>query len=172
MYQVDSKDKVIKLENVPQSSVGAPTPVVLSDEGKTILAFHLQNTPEGWDGTTCRIIRPDSEEPLAFIEFKWCHAFMFGPPNDEAFSGHPLANRGLDPYGAYEVLNSSWIRQLERMNSVHEHHKPERFWDRHHYIFAFHDSTFECVADGFHVNESFGSMKSMIPVMSEKLWAG
>jgi len=143
----------------------------LSDEGKVLLAFHLENTPEDWDGTTCRIIRPDSEESLAIIEFKWSHASMFGPPNDEAFSGHPLADRGLKPYGAYEVLNSSWIRQLEQMNSIHEHYKPERFWKRRHYIFAFHDSVFECVADGFEVTETLGSMQSILTVIAEKLWA-
>ncbi len=97
MYQIDEKDRIVELIDVPQSSVGAPTPVVLSDEGKTILAFHLQNTPEGWDGTSVRIIRPESEEPSALVEFKWCHAYMFGPPNDEAFRGHPLADRGLKP---------------------------------------------------------------------------
>jgi hypothetical protein len=171
MYQVDEQDRVVVLENVPQSSVGAPTPIVLSDEGKTVIAFHLQDTPENWDGTSVGIIQPESEAPSAIVEFKWCYAYMFGPPNDEAFSGHPLSDRGLDPYGAYEVLNSSWIRQLERMNSVHQYHKPERFWERHHYIFAFHDSTFECVADGFHITQAFGSMISMIPLMAEKLWA-
>jgi hypothetical protein len=127
MYQVDENDTVVALENVPQSSVGAPTPIVLSDEGKTIIAFHLENTRDDWDGTSVRIIRPESEESSAIVEFKWCYAYMFGPPNDEAFSGHPLSARGLDPYGAYEVLNSSWIRQLERMNSVHQYHKPEPF---------------------------------------------
>jgi hypothetical protein len=171
MYHVDEKDRIVALDGIPQSSVGAPTPIVLSDEGKTLLAFHLQDTPDDWDGTRVRIIRPESEGPLAIVEFKWCHAIMFGPPNDEAFSGHPLANHGLGPYRAYEVLNSSWIRQLERMNAVHEHHKPERFWEQHHYIFAFHDSTFECVADGFNVTESFGCMESIIPVMAETLWA-
>ena len=52
---------------------------------------------------------------------------MFGPPNDEAFDGHPLARRGLRPYGAFEVTHSSWIRQLEQMNSVHPHHSPPLF---------------------------------------------
>ena len=32
MYQVDENDKVIELKDVPQSSVGAPLPIVLSDE--------------------------------------------------------------------------------------------------------------------------------------------
>ena len=171
MYEVDEKDQVVVLENVPRSSVGAPTPIVLSDEGKTMLAFHLQNTPDDWDGTSVRLIGPEYEEPSAIVEFEWCYAYMFGPPNDEAFSGHPLSARGLDPYGAYEVLNSSWIRQLERMNAVHQYHEPERFWERHHYIFAFHDSTFECVADGLSVTHAFGSMVSLVPLMAEKLWA-
>lgn len=171
MYVVDEKDQIVELDGMPQSSVGAPHPVVLSDEGKVVLAFYLQNTPEDWDRTTVRIVGKDSNEPVAIVHFTWCHAHMFGPPNDEAFSGHPLAERGLAPYGAYEVINSSWIRQLERMYSVHEHHKPERFWERHHFIFAFHDSTFECVADGFDVVETHGSMKSILPLMEEKLWA-
>lgn len=169
MYAIDQKDQVVKLDDVPQSSVGAPTPIVLSDEGKTLLAFHLQNTPEDWDGTTIRLIGPESEEPSAIVEFKWCYAYMFGPPNDEAFNGHPLYKRGLHPYGAFEVIGSSWLRQLERMNSVHPYHKPERFWARHHYIFAFHDSTFECVADRFQITETFGSMVSIIPQMAERL---
>ena len=171
MYEVDEKDQVVELEGVPQSSVGAPIPVLISEEGKVVLAFYLQNTPEGWDGTTVRIMNSDSEESLAIVEFTICYAHMFGPPNDEAFDGHPLAGRGLKPYGAYEVLNSSWLRQLEQMNSVHEHHKPDRFWKRHHYIFAFHDSTFECVADGFEITETYGSMESTLPLMARKLWA-
>lgn len=170
MYEVDDRDKVVKLEGVPQSSVGAPIPVVLSDEGKVVLAFYLQDTPEDWDGTSVQIVDSVSEEPSAIVEFKWCYAYMFGPPNDEAFSGHPLYERGLMPYGAYEVTDSSWIRKLERMNSVHSYHKAERFWQRHHYVFAFHDSTFECVADGFEITETMGSMQSLLPLMAKKLW--
>src|SRR5207249_4784922 len=32
MYLVDGQDRVVKLDGVPQSSVGAPLPIVLSDE--------------------------------------------------------------------------------------------------------------------------------------------
>jgi len=32
MYEVDLKDRVVELEGVPQSSVGAPIPVVLAGE--------------------------------------------------------------------------------------------------------------------------------------------
>lgn len=69
---------------------------------------------------------------------------MFGPPNDEAFAGHPLADRGLNPYSVAEVQRSSWIRGLERMNSVHARHSRERFLEhKRHFVFAFHDSTFK-----------------------------
>lgn len=171
MYKVDGQDKIVELENVPQSCVGAPEPVVLSDEHRTVLAFYLQEPPDECGGTSVNVVSQSSERSVTIVQFASCYDYMFGSPNDEAFDGHPLARKGLRPYGAYEVLNSSWIRQLERMNSVHPYHKPERFWERHHYIFAFHDSTFECVADGFQITQSFGSMMSMVPIMAEELWA-
>ncbi len=87
---------------------------------------------------------------------------MFGPPNDEAFAGHPLASRGLQPYGAFEVLASSWIRQLERMNAVHRHHDPEDFAVYRHIVLAFHDSTFECIAEGYTCEEAWGFPSSLI----------
>ena len=55
----------------------------------------------------------------------------------------------LEPYGAFEIKHSSWIRQLERMNSVHPHHSPEPFEWLRHYVLSFRDTTFECVAHGF-----------------------
>ena len=168
MYPVDEKDKVVKLTMVPKSSPGSPLPIVVSNEGKTVLSYLIHEEPN-WDDP-----RPEDfvwTEQVAIVEFNRCHAHMFGAPNDEAFSGHPLAKKGLEPYGAYEIGSSSWIRQLERMNSVHPYHKPERFWERHHYIFAFHDSTFECVANEFFVTTTHGSMESILPMMAEKLWA-
>jgi hypothetical protein len=170
MYQVDNQDTVVRLADFPQSSVGAPMPIVLSNEYKVIVAFYMENVAKDWDGSTVRVVGFDSDEPAALVEFKWCYAYMFGPPNDEAFRGHPLAERGLSPYGSYEVLNSSWIRSLERMNSVHHNHKPESFWTRHHYILTFHDSTFECVSDGYKVCKTLGSMESILPIMAEDFW--
>ena len=170
MYLVDERDKVVDLENVPQSSVGAPLPLVLSDEHKILLAYIVQDTPPDWDGSYVRVVDPGtSGEPLALVEFRAYSSFMFGAPNDEAFAGHPLANRGLHPYGAFQIENSSWIRQLEQMNSVHPYHKPERFERLKHFVFTFHDSTFECVATGFTVSEHEGSLESLLPAMQSRL---
>jgi hypothetical protein len=170
MYSVDDKDRVVTLADIPQSSIGAPLPIVLSCEHITVIAFYLNDTSDGWDGVSVRVITSDTAgEPLAIVRFSICYSSTFGPPNDEAFSGHPLASRGLKPYGAFVIENSSWIRGLERMNAVHPYHKPERFWTRKHYIFTFHDSTFECVADGYSVEVHESSLSAAMPRMLEHL---
>jgi hypothetical protein len=165
MYQVDEKDKVVPLEGVPQGSVGSPRPLVLASEGRVVLAYYVVSPeilqlPEGVRGRTI------GDEPFSVVLLRRCSAHMFGPPNDEAFAGHPLASRGLQPYGAYRIEHSSWIRQLERMNSVHPRHQPERYRQLNHLVFAFHDSTFECVCQGFETKTSEGSSQTMIQEMA------
>jgi hypothetical protein len=124
-YTVDDRDSVQPLAGFPQSSIGAPTPIVIASEETLFVAFYLEQRDPNWDGTTCKVITPDTnDEPVAVVRFSGATAHFFGPPNDEAFSGHPLAARGLHAYGAFEVLSSSWIRALERMNSVHPRHRP------------------------------------------------
>lgn len=163
MYSIDSLDEVVEVTGLPQSSIGAPCPMILAGEHHLHLAYLLEERPDDWDGTTVRILDEISPgEPVALVEFSRAYAHMFGPPNDEAFSGHPLASRGLDPYGAYEVLHSSWIRNLEGMNAVHPHHKPEHFASYRHFVFAFHDTTFECVAADFRMSRHEGSVEEIL----------
>src|SRR5262245_61498128 len=99
MYEVDSRDSVQELAGVPQWSIGAPVPLVISDDGRTVLAYYLEEVLSERDGRTT----PNLSDQVAIIRFASCYALMFGPPNDEAFDGHPLASRGLEPYRAFEV---------------------------------------------------------------------
>ena len=162
MYSVDSEDTVRERKDVPQSSVGAPCPMVLSGEHYLHLAYYLE-TEEPWDGSSVRAVGEHSEgEPCALVQFTGAVAHMFGPPNDEAFAGHPLAVRGLQPYGVFEVQNSSWVRTLARMNSVHPQHRPERFAKYKHFVFAFHDSVFECVSENFELSVHRGSVSNVL----------
>jgi hypothetical protein len=94
---------------------------------------------------------------------------MSGPPNDEAFSSHPLYSRGLKPYGAWEVQQSSWIRRIERMNSSHPRHQPERYWALRHLIFPLKECTFECVCKAFDVRTGHGTLAEAIPEMVKLL---
>lgn len=162
MYQVNA-DQPRELTGLPQSCIGAPCPIVWADEHSLYLAYYLETVNRDWDGASVRdVSESNADEPIAVVSFKHSYAHMFGPPNDEAFSGHPLASRGVQPYAAYEVANSSWIHSLERMNSVHQYHQPERFEAYKHYIFTFHDSTFECVAEGFTLSRATGNVRSAL----------
>lgn len=122
-------------------------PLVVASEHALLLEYSVHETPN-WR-------RPESErsfepgELLALVEFSLPFAVLFGPPNEEALTGHPLAALGLSAYSAYEVRDSSWIRGLEQMNRVHPHHRAENYASHRHFIFTFHDSTFECVARDF-----------------------
>ncbi len=168
MYNIDEKDKVVEIEGIPQSSIGAPIPFIMSDEYRIILAYYLEETPPDWDGTSVRIVGLSTiDEPIALVQFDRYKAYYFGPPNDEAFAGHPLASRGLGPYGFFEIENSSWIRQLENMNSVHPYHIPDKFYDLKHVIISFHGSIFECVCRDFRLSIKRGSILSLLPEMTE-----
>jgi len=138
MYSVDERDHVVELQGVPQLDPGAPEPIVVADERRLLLAYRVAEL-----GT------PDfgSPEKWAVVEFRRCCAHFLGPPNDDALSGHPLYERGLTAYGVFEVRDSSWIRLMERRNGVHYLHDPSRYARLTHFIFTFHDSTFECVAE-------------------------
>jgi len=167
MYEVDDRDRVTRLVGVPQSSVGAPNPLVVSDGLTVVLAYYVQDTPPDWDGSWARMVGPTTDgEPAALIRFDICLAHQLGPPNDEAFAGHPLASRGLEPYGAFEIIASSWIRGLERRNRVHPAHRPESYAAFRHLVLAFHDQTFECVCKSFSVTLTQGSIAGLLPSMT------
>jgi len=142
MYTIDEKDEIIPWNDVPGCEAGAPCPVVFSDEFTVVVAYYGRNTIPLSE-------KYPQDEKFVFVRFDLYNAMMFGPPNEEAYGGHPLAARGLRPCEAFLVKNSSWIRQLERMNSIHPYHRPEKYDELTHYILTFHDSTFECVAKSF-----------------------
>lgn len=160
MYSVDEKDNVIKLSSIPKSSVGAPIPIVLSDENTTIVAYYMEDENYNPEFTN---------EPIAIVTFSQCLSVMFGPPNDETFSGHPLASRGLSPYSFFQIENSSWLRILENMNSIHPYHSHKIFENYNHYILSFHDSVLECLASEFNFEVVEGPILNTLNDMKEKL---
>lgn len=172
MYTVDDLDEVVALD-APHSNIGAPLPLILADDSTAVLAYYLEDTPPHWDGSSIRVMTHESVDQFAIVVFRGVWSQMLGAPNDEAFDGHPLAARGLGPYRPFVVRNSSWVRALERMNSRHEFHDGPRFLREHvHYVFAFHDSTFECVARGIRWSVNHGSLEAALPMMQEELERG
>lgn len=169
MYPVDGHDRVVDLAEVPAPSVGAPLPVVAADEGTLLLAYLPEVPVPGWDGTWAERIDRDSAGPVVLVRFAGVAAWQWGPPNDEAFQGHPLADRGLRPYGVFRVEHSSWMRQLERMNRVHPQHRPAAFKDLAHLVFTFHDSTLEAIAQAFTAEPRSGPIAAVVREMQQLL---
>src|SRR5262249_17054638 len=123
MYPVDERDTVVGLDDCPRPDIEGPLPLVLSDDYNLVLAYLVSEPDPNWDGSYATVVSSQSEELLVAVgRFRRPYAHMFGPPNDEAFRSHPLADRGLEAYSVSEVHDSSWLRQLERMNSVHHNH--------------------------------------------------
>ena len=129
MYVIDDLDQVIPCVDAPVP--GVPTQVVVvGGSGAVVLSYEV-----GPDGAS-----------RALVAFESGSTHYLGSPNEEVLHGHPLYERGLKAYGVFEVINSSWIRAQERMNSVHARHDPSRFKDLRHFIITFQDTTFECIA--------------------------
>jgi hypothetical protein len=156
-------EMLLELIGIPPSSTGAPCPMIVTGEHFLHLAYVLEEPLESREEVTPMMVAEHTpRRNCALIRFEHAYAHIFGPPGDEAVQGHPLAPLGLRPYSAFEVANSPWIRGVERMNSVHPSHQPEFFAPFRHFIFVFHDSTFECIARGFEVSIHTGSVAGVL----------
>lgn len=164
MAFVDTQEKVVLLEGFPPSSAGAPCPAVIATEHSLVLIFFIDVSEPVWDGSNPRSVGIDSaEEQCAVVTFRDPTVHTLGPPGDETFSGHRLASKGLEPYEAFEVIDSAWIQSLEKINAVHPQHRKERFLEgKRHFIVAFHDSVFECVARHFTSEIVRGSVRELL----------
>ncbi len=150
-------------------NAGAPLPHLFQSEYRTFLTFYLYEQDPDWNGAYSASAR------IAIIEWRGCFGTMLGWPNDEALSGHRLWESGLKEvgyYGAAEVRNSSWIAEIEKGNSVHPQHKPERFAALRHYILLFHDSTFECLAEGYTITKVFMPRSEVLLQLAHRLIEG
>jgi hypothetical protein len=126
---------------VPEAAVSEA--VVLQTEYATVLTFSaVREMPDG----------KRASAGYGLVRIDGCSLTRFGQPNDEARAGHPLYSKGLNTYGVYEVRNSLWSRQTVEMNRVSFPNTPDS--TQKHFIFTFHDSTFECLAHGLRADLS------------------
>ncbi len=150
---------------------GAPLPHLFRNDLKTFVTFYVRESDPNWDGSYVRVRNPaDSKMAhLALVEFFGCASAKLGTPNDEVFEGHPLSGRGLDGYTAQKIVNSRWLAELEAINKVHHCYDPTRWRGLNHYVFWFHDTTFECVAESFQVELYQESMAELLNRVCQRL---
>ncbi len=135
----------INLGVTPEASVSGA--VLLQTEGKAFLTFNaMRNTdrPSEHGG----FYKEDAG--TAVIELVGCTITKFGYPNDEAWNSIPLTRD--QAYGVFEVRNSPWKEEIIRLNQFAF---PEtKNWRGRHFMFLFHDSSFECIASELKVELS------------------
>lgn len=136
---VGDPERVHPLEDLPLPETGDPAPTLAVDRDQTVLTYGLP------DGTTARIrfLRPIQH--------------VMGWPNDEVLIAHPLWNKGLRHYGAFEVENSAWKKTIIARNAVHPRASAAHYERLRHFVLTFHDETFECLAEGYVVEVATGA---------------
>lgn len=143
-------DQVVKLE-VDESCKQAPSPVLFSDEHNLYMAYRLRE----------QLTAPSTK--TALVKFSGFNTYKFGAPNDETFKGHPLYDNGLRPNGTYQVLNSSWMRELcVKCSAIHPHYCDLSFMNLNHYVWSFHDSTLEVIAKGFEFRQQEDALGNVL----------
>jgi hypothetical protein len=154
VYGPDERARLVPLRELPEADAGAPLPVVAATERDVLLAYYAGFSLQRQLG---------QGDAVVVVRFPGSRASMLGPPNDEAIKGHPLAVAGLQPYEFVEVAHSPWVARLEEMNRVHPYHSREPYDALRHFVLPFHDTTFECLADGVDVAGVFlGTTTSVI----------
>ncbi|BCG02974.1 hypothetical protein PPGU19_075420 (plasmid) [Paraburkholderia sp. PGU19] len=137
-------DIPVLLDTVPMPAPASTEPFVIADEGRTILVYRIAPSDLSRYGPFVQ-----NEEPFCVVRFDGAVFQSLGPPNDEELSQHVLHAKGLCPYGAYEVVNSTLVAE---------------WWPNiapaialRHFIFTFEDSSFECVATSCELADVFAA---------------
>ena len=164
----------IPLQFSVQWSVGASLPHLLVNEDKAFLIFYVNQPDPDWDGTDVRLVDPGDDSPvsLALVEFEQCRSAKLGAPNNEVLAGHYLYGKGLEAYSVQIVKNSPWLEEVKATNKVHPLFRADSWSDLTHYIFWFHDTTFECIATTYQVELHTKSLQQLLNDVCSKLIKG
>jgi len=142
--------------------VGAPMPAFLQTDYGAFLLFYISQETSETHGRSVNIRSTAVDRGVAVIQFKWCVAFMWGPGEDKLHT-HRLWGKGLGHYAAFMVHNSRWSHALSRLSELNEHQLVRRDWGVfNHYIFTFHDGSFEIVAQDLKISNFDLSMDEII----------
>ena len=144
---VHERAEVVEIEGL-EWSAGAPIPVVVASEYRTLFAFETR------------------EARIQTAEFIGCTCVRFGFPNDEVLDGHPLWGRGLTFYRAHEVIDSTWLADLRAIESVHDQAPETPFAESSHFVLTFHDSTLEAVARRIALGNAYETVADALAAMS------
>lgn len=150
------KEAVVPIDIGCVPEAAASGAILLASEYSTFLIFNAQQEKEGHY----------VDAGLAIVEFSSCFVTKFGYPNDEAWGAIPRT-RELG-YAVYEVASSSWIVEIAELN---RHAFPDReiVAGLRHFLFLFHDSSFECLASDLSVSRSRQPLSQVLAGLSARI---
>lgn len=168
MYTISEDDDLIQLTQIPEPDTKHPFSTIFTDGNRLFLAYYLDQVGKESDDSAIELSDRTVVAPAALFSFSYTRVHTFGLPNDEVLDEHPLSSRGLHAHGAFEVKNSSWVQRIEKANRGYRDHEPERFEVLRHFIFTFHDNTFECLAEDYTVLLHKESITNIMRSVTEK----
>jgi hypothetical protein len=171
LYTPDERDTIHEETDIPPPVPGAPLPSVLATEERLLLSYYSEIHSPSASAHKPVLVNEGFRGTVVIVDFHLPAAFFSVPLSNETLEAHPLAYRGLVNYRVFRVENSSWIRQLIAAQYVHARPFPGAFEKTKHYIFTFHDSVFEAVADGVSVRTFPGSIRDAQEEMLELIRA-
>ncbi len=121
------RQKFREWKGAPQMDIGSPSPAIRASAETLTLAYRTQ------------------ANEFAVVRFKDVHQHTFGYPNNEALGGHPVYSRELNFYAFNEVVDSPYLKELDRRNAVNFPHSTASFTELKHWFVPFHDETLEVV---------------------------
>ncbi len=128
---------------------GAPSPTIISNDTELFIVFYMDI--DDMLALHQRNIIYDSG--VVVFKFDKYIKYTFGMPGNETIQGHPYSKLGIKSYSFYELKNSDFIKELQNIDKIHPYYNQEKWYKYKHYILTFHDNMFECIAQGFTINE-------------------
>ena len=128
----------IEVKDIGAMDWGAPSPTILADEHKVAIVYYLDNENPDWDGTTCHLRSPKTDEQtLAIVLMDGVRSFS-QTTNDQ--------NHGANGLGP-EFSHSVW--QITNSTSTICKTSSDYAAEYKHFVFGFHDTTLECLCSNF-----------------------
>jgi len=109
------------------------------------------------DCFNCFLVLKTKSKQLALLAFQGVSGYRVLALGDDDAEEHPLAGKGLRPYGIFEVKNSTWSNEMNAIRDKCDmyHESTRRITASHHYFIYFKARTFEVLAESFSVLGTF-----------------
>lgn len=108
----------------------------------------------------CR--RSNATLPLViYVKLVNPYVVTSGGPNDEVIEGQSLYGKGIATCSAFLIENSKWKEEQEKVNRHHRLFCQSRWQRINHYLWTFHDTQIQALAEGFEIQLRDGQLEDV-----------